>query len=119
MRRQALAIATMLACCAPRPEIPVSAVRAKLVGLAPNQVQACMGPPTTSRARGSTLLYTYSSADAQIVPVADPSSADFDYSPFSGDPQMPGLGSSGGPMSRTGCLVNIVMDGGRVRTVNF
>jgi len=108
-----------LACCAQQADIPVAATRAKLGGLTPSAVQACMGTPARVTERGASLLYTYSSATAQLGPVADPSSSNFNYSPFSGDPQMPGLGVSAGPISRGGCLVNVVFDGGRVRTVTY
>jgi hypothetical protein len=121
MRPRSFATASViaLACCAPQADIPVASTRAKLAGLSPSQVQACMGTPSKVLERGGALLYTYASPSAQLSPVADPSSSNFDYSPFAGDPQMPGLGLSAGPVARAGCLVNVVFDGARVRTVTY
>lgn len=127
-RRWGLALVAVTAGCAPMPRsVSVEQARDALIGRPAASITACMGPAPVQRTRGSVVLLAYPSATATAaapVTLADPASADFQYTPFGGDPLGGGLatsplGVSEGPAAPSGCIVDITLDGGVVRAVTY
>ena len=112
-----------LAACAPLPPaIPVSRAQAALVGRPAAAASACMGLAPVQRSQGSVTLWSYPSPTAtSAAPVAlgDPATANFQYTPFDGNPLAGGFGESEGPAAPSGCIVNLTLDGGTVRAVTY
>jgi hypothetical protein len=113
-------VVVLIGCAAPR-QLPVAEVRAKLTGMTPPQVLACLGPPGIQRTRGAVTLFSYQSAapPSPITTPVDASMPDFAYTPYAGDPPMTGFGQSIGPVSGAPCTVNVVFDSGVVRAVTY
>lgn len=127
----AIGLILMAGCAAQEKPVTVQQARAKLNGLGPDQVRACMGAPPISRSEGTVTLWSYPAPGANgasISTALDPASADFDYAPLSGDPGPWGqggnqvsrvLGVEHGPLAPASCVVNVVFDSARVRAVTY
>ncbi len=88
-------------CAFQRAEIAQDA-RAQMVGMPKEQVLACMGPPATKAAEGTTEVWGYSSGNGMTV-------TDASYGRFGGT----------AVSSSRFCTVNIVFSGGQVSAVNY
>jgi hypothetical protein len=88
-------------CAFQRAEIAQDA-RAQMVGMAKEQVLACMGAPATKAAEGATEVWGFASGNGMTV-----ASASYDR-----------YGGTAVSSSRF-CNVNIVFAGGQVSTINY
>ena len=130
MRTSCFIVATITAvagCAAPATPVPIDQARALMLNRPAAQIAACMGDPPVQRSRGTVTLWSYPSPTAtRSAPstLSDPASATFQYAPLDGDPLGQGLGVgalgvSEGPAAPSGCIVNVTLDSGVVRAVNF
>jgi outer membrane protein assembly factor BamE (lipoprotein component of BamABCDE complex) len=101
-RLLAAALACGLAGCALERAKVAADAQSQMVGLSKEQVLACMGPPVTKAAEGSTEVWSYPSGDGTTVASA------------SGDRFFASAVSS-----KRFCTVNVTMTAGRVSRLNY
>jgi hypothetical protein len=93
-----------------------------MVGLSKEQVLACMGPPPSKAAEGSTEVWSYSSGNGyqstSVIANADGNfSATRTGNTINGNSST--FGTATGISTRRFCSVNVVMSAGHVSAVNY
>jgi hypothetical protein len=91
-----------LTSCAFQRAATAEKAQSEMIGMSKEQILACMGPPQGSSAQGSTEVWSYSSGGQQI-----------------GTAQVFGTGTVVGSSHARYCVVNVVMQDGRVSHVGY
>jgi hypothetical protein len=108
-------------CAVQRAEVARDA-QSKMIGLSKEQVLACMGPPASRMAEGSTEVWSYNSGNGQVV-TSGSSYSNSQATITGGAGYATGnattFGSGFSTSSRRYCTVNVAMTDGRVSRINY
>ena len=114
--------ALLLAGCAFERAKVAQDAQGSMVGLAKEQVLACMGPPQNKAAEGQTEVWSYASGNGYTSTIATTNVQTNGQAQVVGN-QVYGSSNSGGfgtaVSRRRFCTVNVVMTGGFVSAVNY
>lgn len=123
--------ALVLASCAKPVPLPSEAqARARMQGMTPRQVAACMGKPGTSFTERGVTEWTYDTPGGNgpyYAPmVGDRTNSKFDYTPFDGSPGSAEFNPEPGQFAQdlsspdqAACTVSVIFDGGKVGAVSY
>jgi len=112
--------------CAVQRAVVANNAQEKIVGYSKEQVLACMGPPATRAAEGSTEVWSYSSGNDHVTAIGTGyarSTGNLDGSRYgntfsaTGSSTTTSFGSA--TASRRFCTVNVVINEGRVSRLNY
>jgi hypothetical protein len=112
---------TVAGCAVQRARVAQDA-QGKMVGLTREQVLACMGPPNTKAAEGTTEVWSYASGDGSTTVVGTGMSntnATISGNRSSATGTASTLGTSIVTARQRYCTVNVTMADGRVARVNY
>lgn len=122
----AILFASALAGCAVQRAVVAQGAQEKMVGFSREQVLACMGPPATRAAEGTTEVWSYGSGNDRTTTVGtgfaqtDGSiSGERRGNQFSATGQATTTSLATVSSSRRFCTVNVVMTDGRVSRLNY
>jgi hypothetical protein len=122
----AIGVALIVSGCAVQRAVVARSAQEKMVGLSKEQVLACMGPPASKAAEGSTEVWSYNSGNDHVSTIGS------GYAQTSGTINGARIGNtfsatanstttslSAATASRRSCKVNIVMNEGIVSRLNY
>jgi hypothetical protein len=117
-----LTLALLMGGCAIQRSQDATDAKQKLVGFTKEQILICMGPPANKANEGNTEVWSYNSGDGRNTIVTS-GSANTDIS-FSGDRRSVSgtahTNSSELSISRRRfCVVNVIINSGRVTAINY
>jgi hypothetical protein len=110
----ALLLAVLLSACAFQRSDDAAAAKAHMVGLSREEILACMGPPKKKAHEGTTEVWSYLSGNGR----SDYSGDGVKVTGY-GSTTSTSLQSTSGNHTRSFCTVNVVMNDGVVKRVNY
>ncbi|RTL77538.1 MAG: hypothetical protein EKK36_01970 [Bradyrhizobiaceae bacterium] len=116
----------LLAGCAVERAIVAQTAQDKIVGMSRENVLACMGPPASRAAEGTTEVWSYNSGNGHTIAIGQGySETDSSVTGLRTGNQITASGNattssfSTATSVRRSCTVNVVMTEGRVSRVNY